>query len=134
MKRDVYSGFLRLNGEENESTLRAANNYASSLKHLNHFEGAKSLLQKTMPVARRILGKLHEVTIKMRWCYAQTLYEDPGATLDDLREALTILEDSEGGARRVYGGQHPIIAGFEYHIEKSRAALAARETPSPGSS
>ena len=28
MERDVYSGFLKLNGEEHEDTLIAANNYA----------------------------------------------------------------------------------------------------------
>ena len=28
MQRDVYSGRLKLNGEEHEETLRAANNYA----------------------------------------------------------------------------------------------------------
>ena len=31
LRRDVYSGRLKLNGEEHEETHRAANNYASSL-------------------------------------------------------------------------------------------------------
>ena len=38
-----------------------------------------------MTVARRVLGESHEVTLRMRWSYAQTLYKDDGATLDDLR-------------------------------------------------
>ena len=37
----------------------------------------------------------------MRWNYARTLYKDPSATLDDLREAVTTLEDAERTARRV---------------------------------
>ena len=36
--------------------------------------------------------------------YAQALYKDPGATLDDLREAVAELEDTERTARRVLGG------------------------------
>ena len=54
MRREVYSGRLKLNGEEHEDTLRTANNYADSLVNLERFEEAKSLLRKTMPVARRV--------------------------------------------------------------------------------
>ena len=49
MDRDIYSARLKLNGEEHESTLLAANNYASSLKGLQRFEEAKSLLRRTYP-------------------------------------------------------------------------------------
>jgi len=89
-------------------------------------------LSNTIPVAQRVLGESHDITLKMRWIYAEAHYKDSDATLADLREAVNTLEDSARGARRVYGGQHPTVAGFEYHIQKSRAALAARETPSPG--
>ena len=65
--------------------------------------------------------------------YAQTLYKDECATLDDLREAVATLEDSERTARRVLGGAHPLTPAFESHLKWSRAALAARQTP-PGSS
>ena len=66
----------------------------------------------------------------MRWLYAQALYMDDVATLDDLREALTTLEDSERIARRVFGGANPITAGIEVALRDARAALRARETPS----
>ena len=32
---------------------------------------------------------------------------DPGATLDDLREAVATLEETAPTARRVFGGAHP---------------------------
>jgi hypothetical protein len=87
-----------------------------------------------MPVARRVSGESSDLTLKMRWLYAVTLYEDPGATLDDLREAVATLEEIERISRRVLGGAHPDTAGIEYSLEKSRAALRARETqPSSGS-
>ena len=55
------------------------------------------------------------------------LYTDTGATLDDLREAVTTLEDAGRIARRVFGGAHPIAAGIEKTLQRVRAALRARE-------
>ena len=107
----------------------AANNYASSLWQLRRFEEAKSLLGKTVPVARRILGEADRLTLKMRWCYAEALYGDPGATLDDLSEAVTTLEDAERTARRVFGLANPLTMGIEHELQKSRAARDAHETP-----
>ena len=70
----------------------------------------------------------------MRKNYAHSLYEDRGATLDDLREAVTTLEDVERIARRVLGSAHPTTAAIEPHLPKARAALRARETPSSSAS
>ena len=66
----------------------------------------------------------------MRMNYALALYLDTDATLDDIREAVTTLEETERTARRVFGGAHPLTKGIEHHMQKSRAALRARETPS----
>ena len=49
MLRDVYSGNVRLNGEEHEETLLAALNYADALISLERFEEAKALLRKRSP-------------------------------------------------------------------------------------
>ncbi len=64
--------------------------------------------------------------------YATALYTDADATLDDLREAVTTLEDVERTARRVFGGANPTAVGIERRLRKARATLASRETPSPG--
>ena len=66
----------------------------------------------------------------MRWYYAEALCRADGATLDDFREALTTLEDTERTARRVLGSAHPEIFAFEAALQKSRAVLRARETQS----
>ena len=126
--RDVYSGRVRLNGEESLNTLIAACNYASSLVNLQRFEETRSLLRKTMPVARRVLGELHEVTIKMLWIHAETLYMDADATLDDLREAVITLENETRTARRVFGSANPLVVGFEKTLRNARNVLRARET------
>jgi len=84
-------------------------------------------------MVRRVLGECHELTLRMRWGYAMALYKDPDATLDDLREAVTTLEDAGRIARRVLGGAHPITTAIEVSLRNARAALRARETPPPGS-
>ena len=66
----------------------------------------------------------------MRRVYAAALYMDDDATLDDLREAVTTLEDAEPTARRVLGGAHPLTTQIEVHLRFARAALRAREAPS----
>ena len=39
-------------------------------------------MRKLMPVARRVLGEGHNLTLMMRWVYAQSLFRDDAATLD----------------------------------------------------
>ena len=87
------------------------------------------LMRKTIPVARRVLGESHELTLRTRWVYARAFYNDDSATLDDLREAVTTLEELVIIARRVYGGAHPLTARNEGDLRNARAALRARETP-----
>ena len=79
-------------------------------------------------MARRILGESNELTLRMKWNYAQTLCENPGATLEDLREAVATLEDAERTARRVLGGAHPLTSAIEGDLRDARAALAALKT------
>ena len=62
--------------------------------------------------------------------YARALYFDTGATLDDLREAVTTLEETERTARRVLGGAHPEVSSMEASLQNARAKLRARETSS----
>ena len=133
MYRDVYSGRLRLLGEEHAKTLTAANNYAHCLLALQRYAEAKALLRRTLPVARRVLGENHEDALRMRWSYGEALYKDPGAMLDDLREAVATYEEIERTARRVLGGAHPTAVEIEEDLRESRAVLRARETPPPGS-
>ena len=63
----------------------------------------------------------------MRWIYAEALYRDHGATLDDLREAAATFEDIDPTARRVLGGSHPLTVDIEDDLQNARAALRARE-------
>ena len=86
---------------------------------------------KVMPVARGVLGESHELTLKMRWNYAKALYINDSATLDDVHEAVTTLEDTTRIMRRVFGGAHPMTAKIEGDLQNARAALGAREETQP---
>jgi hypothetical protein len=126
LRRDVYSGRLKLHGDQHFDTLREANNYAGSLVDLERYQEAKTLLLRTLPVARRVFGESHDLTLKLTWHYAVVLYRDPNATLDDNIESVNRLEDAERIARRVLGGAHPFTLEIGKFLRESRGALSAR--------
>ena len=59
----------------------------------------------------------------MRWRYAEALCWDTAATLDDVREAVTTLEDTARTAQRVLGAAHPHAKMFERSLLNARAVL-----------
>ncbi len=83
-----------------------------------------------MPVARRVLGEGNDVTLRMRSIYATALYKADGATLGDLREAVTTYEETTRTARRVLGDTHPLTLAMEGDQRNARAVLRAREVSS----
>ena len=90
------------------------------------FEEAKELLHKTTPVARRVLGESHDLTLRMRFNYARALFKDPAATLDDLREAVETLESVAPAWTHVFGPAHPETPRVQVALEEARKTLAAR--------
>jgi len=128
MRQNLYSECVRINGEESRETLVEAVCYANALIVSRRFNDAKALMRQTLPVARRVLGNMHEYTLRMRSNYARALCEDDSATLEDLRESVETLEDVERIARRVFGSEHPRLQFIERHLRNARAALHARET------
>ena len=130
MRQDVYSGYVKLLGEEHEGTVHTAFNYATALLDLQRFDEGKSLLRKVMAVARRVIGENHEITLRMEANYAAALGDNPSATLNEIREAVSTLEEIDRTARRVFGSEHPLTTGIEESLRDARAALRARETPS----
>ena len=74
-----------------------------------------------------------EVRARRDLAQPRVLYEDPSATLDNLREAVATLEDIDPIARRVLGSTHPLTVDIEGDLRDARAALRARETLARGS-
>ena len=100
--------------------------FRADLRCLERFEEVKRLLRKLRPVARRALGDNDRLTLKMSWNYATALYMDDGATVDDLREAVTTLEDTARIARRVLGSAHPDTAWLEQSLQCAQEILRLR--------
>ena len=71
-------------------------------------------------------------TLRMEWIYAEALYKDASASLDDVREAVATLVETARTSRRVMGGTHPFTAGIEKNLREARAVLRAREMTSAG--
>ena len=76
----------------------------------------------------RVFGESHQATLTMRKIHVEALYNNPGATLDDIREAVTRFEDTAQKARRILGGSHPLVVRVEDQLHDARAALRVRET------
>jgi hypothetical protein len=83
-----------------------------------------------VPVARRVLGENDHLVLRMRSCYAATLCS-PGSSLDDVREAVTMLKETERTARRVLGSEHPFVKRTVANsLRGALIALHALEKPS----
>ena len=121
-QRDVYSGRLKLNGEEHEMTLRAANNYAMSLIDIKRFEEAKRLLRKMTPVARRVLGAENKITLSMREDLSRAIL-DGDSSANEKRQALRTLEEVAGIMRRVMGPAHPDTLHAQRKLEGYRQRI-----------
>ena len=76
-------------------------------------------------------GRLARIASPTRALYAEALYKDAGATLDDLRESVRTFEEIEPSARRVLGGAHPITMQIEDELQHARPWLRAREATQP---
>jgi hypothetical protein len=96
---------------------------------------AVTTLEDTTRIARRVLGGTHPLTTAIEHdlpnareslhVLGRVLNE--GVTLDDLREAVTTLGESERNARRVLGGAHPVTVDIEGRLRNARAVLRDRD-------
>ena len=82
------------------------------------------MLRKVTPVARRVLGEGHRLTLKLRWLYANCLYDhNDDATLDDLVEAVETLESVAKVWKRFMGERHPETANVLQAVKATREKL-----------
>ena len=123
MRGDIYSKRLKLDGEEHPSTLSAANNYAMLLITLRRFKEAKRLLRKVIPVARRVLGNEHNLTLSLCEDLSRATLLDGDSSAEEVREAVRALEDTLGVWRRVLGPQHPNTQRVQQNLEAYREAF-----------
>ena len=89
------------------------------------------------PVPPPLIPSTVDITLIAKQYYAETLYNNVNAgasrrPLDDLREAVTTLEEIEPIGRRVFGGAHPFVIDIDHALEQSRAVAAVHEAATNG--
>ena len=113
-------------GAAEPATLNLAGNLGRTTLKLKKYAEARDLLGGRVPVAIQVLGKEHHVTIRLRWFYCQAIYKDADATLGEVREAVTMLEDVAITSRRVFGAEHPTARGCQYALDEARLLASIR--------
>ena len=100
-------------------------NLASTLVDtLQQFDEGKAFLLDRMPEAIRALGKDHANTFRLQRMYAQCLYENDGASREDVTAAIATFEDIDRRQTRIFGVSHPQTGCTRYHLERARKKLA----------
>ena len=125
LRREVYARRCALHGLNSEDTLISAANLAATLVDtLQQFDEARAFLRDRIPEAMRVCGKDHDITFRMQRMYAQCLYRNDGASLDDVTAAIAQLEDLDRRMTRTYGAAHPQTGSTRTRLEAARKKLA----------
>ena len=76
-----------------------------------------TLINETLPIARRVCGDAHDVTLGLRFLLPRSIILNPDATQNDLRVAEGELEDFLRTTRRIFGDSHPRVGLVKENIE-----------------
>ena len=119
LRRDVYSGTVKLRGKQHVDSIKECGNLIINILELRRFQEAKRLLREVLPVARRVLGNEHNLTLSLCEDLSQaTLHGESSA--EEKREALRMLEGTFGVMRRVLGPQHPETQRVQKNLDLYR--------------
>ena len=99
-----------------------------TLLRQKRFNEAKRLLRKVVPVAQRVLGNEHELSLSLREDLPRATLLDGEASVQEKRKALRTLEGTFGALRRVFGPQHPETKRVQQNLEAYRLGEAFPST------
>jgi hypothetical protein len=120
---------------ENTDEYRALNvsNLAEYLIDAWQFAEAKTFMSEQTPAIRDSFGPDHCIVLDLQTYHGRDLFEADDATVDDCREAMTVLDDVVTRSRRVFGERHPdtvrasvLLDGARLAHQSERAQLAQR--------
>jgi len=81
----------------------------NSLIEHYHFAEARTLINETLPIVRRVYGDAHDITLGLRYKLPHSIVLNPDATQKDLRGAKEELEELLRTTRRIFGNSHPRV-------------------------
>ena len=98
---------------------------------LNEYAEVKSLVRTNIPYARRRHGNDHLITTNLLELLSVIIidevqqHRDAADPSEDLREAVTTLEDLCKRGRRIFGATHPQTLKFEKNLKRARNLLVS---------
>ena len=99
---------------------------ASSLIDDEHFAEARTLINETLPIARRVYGDAHDLTLGHRYMLPRSIVLNPDATQENLRVAKGELEDLLPTTRRIFGNSHPRVELVRNLLEGANQRLSSQ--------
>ena len=124
LRQEVYARTSALHGLHGDTLLTAANLASTLVDDLEQLDEARAFLRDRIPEAIRVLGKNHDLTFKLQRMHAQCLFENAGASLEDVTAAIAALEDLDRRQTQVFGSRHPQTAGTRRFLAEARETLA----------
>ena len=108
LEMESYQGWKDLYGPSHERTILGAMCASSSLNTLKRYAEAREFMREQIDISRRSLGASHEMTLKLRRNLCKNYFLDQSNfSAEEMRQALSDLEDVLRLWRRVFGEQHP---------------------------
>ena len=123
--REVHERNVALRGPEHDETLYCAGHLTNFILTGRHDEAKNLLRDQVLPAAHRVLPPEDDIVISCTSNLARAIYDADGASVDDLREGVAMLEALCTTSRRVYGAEHPKVALREGYLDDAQAKLAA---------
>ena len=121
--REIYAKAVELHGKSDERTFAATNNLSSCLKRGGHIAEAITLLRQGIPEAKNALGAENDITLSLCQALAQCLCDEHGASPEQIREAVALLESTLRTSQRVFGRAHPTTKRLEGDLAIARLML-----------
>ena len=81
------------------------------------------MLLEQLPIANRVLGEDHEVTLSMQRNVVINLLNDPESTKDDASQAERTARSALTVVRRVFGAKHPQTRVMESWLRHAQNKL-----------
>ena len=94
-----------------------------ALVGIDLYSEARALCTEMLPKSRKLLGEEDDITLGLRYSYAQALVYKPAPSLEELRLAVAVLEKLERTALRVLGPSHPKIPAVRQTLGLARGKL-----------
>ncbi len=123
--KDLYEQMCTLHGPDVQAAAVGVN-YAQTLIKVERFADARAVGREIAQWAHRNPDSPHSFHVLK--ALMDSLYKDPNASVEDLREAVEVFENVPATSSRVLGTAHPDTKTYEKALAKAKKALAEKSS------